>query len=651
MSDIIKLLPDHIANQIAAGEVVQRPASAVKELIENAIDAGATKINLIVKDGGRTLIQVIDNGSGMSAIDARMSFERHATSKISSADDLFKLQTKGFRGEALASIAAIAHVSMRTKLHDSELGTEINIEGSKIVSQNHVSAANGTSISVKNLFFNVPARRNFLGKDTTEYQKILEEFLRITLVHFEVEFTFHHNGDEIYFLPPVKMLRQRIIGIYGKKFHDNLVPVNEETGIVKISGFVTKPDADRSSQDRCFLFVNDRFFKDRYFNHAVMTAYDGLIANGKYPPYFLYFDVPTESIDVNVHPTKTEIKFEENKSIYSILRSSVKQALGANNIVSSLDFEQESSFNVPMLKKGETVSMPVIKVNPGFNPFQSTPPKQSSAIQSNGFTKLQPSKGDWENTPPVGNDVESALAADYRDSKDNFPGEKSTNTFDGQTPNGTFENPIPNGTFENDNNEITIPSSLNEELETEQKKPVQVNEKYILTSIKNGFILIDQYRAHCRILFDELMVKITSGTSRSQQLLFPEELLIDKSEKAIWQALLPSLQAIGFGLILEGDSLKIEAVPVELSDKNPQRVLINLLEEFKQTEQEELDVKTKVVASLAAGMAIRGGTKLSGEEMQYIIDALFASGSPTISPNGKKIIESFTIDEITKRFN
>lgn len=619
MPDIIKLLPDHIANQIAAGEVVQRPASVVKELMENSIDAGATKINLIVKDGGRTLIQIIDNGSGMSAIDARMSFERHATSKISTADDLFKLQTKGFRGEALASIAAIAHVSMKTKLFDSELGTEILVEGSKVVSQNPAGAANGTSISVKNLFYNVPARRNFLGKDTTEYQKILEEFLRIALVHFEIEFTFHHNGDEVYVLPAVKSLRLRIVGIYGPKFNEKLVPVNESTDIVKISGFVTKPDTERATNDRCFFFVNHRYFKDRYFNHAVMAAYDGLIPSGKYPPYFLYFEVPTHSIDVNVHPTKTEIKFEENQFIYQILRSAVKQALGQNNIVSTLDFEQETSFNVPMLKKGETVSLPEIKVNPEFNPFHNTPNREDknvSAIQSHGFSKLAPKKEDWENF--------------YDISK------TQTSTEDNEDA---------------DAEQITINSSINEAYSEEKKKPVQINDKYILTSVKNGFILIDQYRAHCRILFDELMSKITSTKVKSQQLLFPEELEIDKTERIFWQDLLPTLQAVGFDLSIEQNSLHITAVPVELKDKNPQRVLIDLMEEFRHSEQTDLDMQTKTVSGIASAMAIRGGTKLNSEEMTFIIDALFASSSPQISPRGKKIIESFSMDELTKRFN
>ena len=621
MSDIIKLLPDHIANQIAAGEVVQRPASVVKELMENAIDAGATKINLIVKDGGRTLIQIIDNGSGMSEMDARMSFERHATSKIATADDLFLLQTKGFRGEALASIAAIAHVSLKTRLHAAELGTEIQIEGSKITSQNPVSAPAGTSISVKNLFYNVPARRNFLGKDTTEYQKILEEFLRIALVHFEIDFSFHHNGDEVYLLHATKSLRLRIVNIYGPKFNERLVPVNEETDIVRISGFVTKPDTERASNDRCFFFVNNRYFKDRYFNHAVMTAYDGMIPSGKYPPYFLYFDVPTQAIDVNVHPTKTEIKFEENQFIYQILRSAIKQALGQNNIVSTLDFEQETSFNIPMLKKGEEVRMPEIKVNPDFNPFHNMPnreDKNNSAIHAQGFAQLKPNKTDWENFYDVSKNQD--LEEDETDHED-----------------------LPD--------QVTISSSLNEDLVVEKKKPFQVNDKYILTSVKNGFMLIDQYRAHCRILFDEMMSKISGGQAKSQQLLFAEELLIDKTEKTFWQELLPTLKAVGFELTIESDAIQITAVPVELKDKNPQRVLTDLMDEYRHSEQTNLDLQARIIAGIASAMAIRGGTRLNGEEMLYLVDALFASTAPMISPKGKKIIETITIDELTKRFN
>ena len=629
MAELIKLLPDHIANQIAAGEVVQRPASVVKELVENAIDAGATRINLVAKDGGKTLIQVIDNGSGMSAMDARMSFERHATSKISNADDLFLLHTKGFRGEALASIAAIAHVSMRTKLHDAELGTVIVNEGSKIVSQEADLVSNGTNIAVKNLFFNVPARRNFLGNNAAEYRKVLEEFLRIALVHADIEMTFHHNDDEIYNLP-AQGLRQRIVQLYGAKFNQRLVPVNEETDLIKISGFALKPEFAKASREQSYFFVNNRYFKDRYFNHAVANAYEGLIPSGKYPPYFLYFEVPTQSIDVNVHPTKTEIKFEENQAIYAIIRSAVKQALGQFNIAPSLDFEVERTFDVPPLKKGEQVRAPEIAVNPNFNPFKSTgSPAASgggsskmSALSASGFSgqkTINPSV--WENFYEAARSTES----DFVDEE------------------------------EDEDNQIeikTVSSSMNNDMAIERKKPVQINEKYILSSIKNGFILIDQYRAHCRILFDQFRDVAQSGESRSQKLLFPDEINIDKTDLFLWKELLPELNASGFELSLQNDRLMIDAVPVELEDKNPQRTLTNIFEDFKVNQQnEDVSMNDRLALSMASAMATKGGNKLTTEEMEFIIDALFASSSPQLSPHGKKIIETFTLDEITKRFN
>lgn len=617
MSDIIKLLPDHIANQIAAGEVVQRPASVVKELMENSIDSGADKIMLVVKDGGRTLVQVIDNGSGMSPIDARMSFERHATSKIATADDLFLLQTKGFRGEALASIAAIAHVEMKTKLHDQELGICLTVEGSKFVNQEPVSCANGTSVAVKNLFFNVPARRNFLGKDITEYQKILDEFLRIVLVHPEISFVFNHNGEDVYNLPAVQSLRKRIVAVFGPKFNDKLVPVNEETEIVKIQGYVTKPDTERATNDRCFFFVNNRYFKDRYFNHAIIAAYDGLIPSGKYPPYFLYFEVPTNSIDVNVHPTKTEIKFEENQFIYQILRSAVKQALGQNNIVSTLDFEQETSFNVPSLKKGQAVVIPEIKVNPNFNPFDNTP-NLKDKNQTQSFTKQSiPEKSVFDNFF----DVDSSL----NQGDDEFEHKESE--------------------------QIVIESSMQHHETETRKVPFQLNDKYIVTSIKNGMIIIDQYRAHCRILFDALSDKIKSGDKKSQQLLFPESFGIDKTELTYWNELIPSLTSLGFDLKLNQEEILINAVPAELKDKNPVVVLIDLMDQFRHNEQRTTDFQHTIISGLAAAMAIKGGVKLSVEEMQHLIDALYSSSSPNVSPKGKKIIETIHIDELTKRFN
>ncbi len=625
MSELIKLLPDHIANQIAAGEVVQRPASVVKELIENAIDAGATKINLIAKDGGRTLVQVVDNGSGMSQADARMSFERHATSKIASADDLFLLHTKGFRGEALASIAAVAHICMRTKLHDQELGFEIVNEGSKIVSQEPVMCTNGTSIGVKNLFFNVPARRNFLGKNATEYRKIIEEFLRVALVHSDIEMSFHHNDDEIYNLPKEGM-RQRIVRIYGNKFNQRLVPVNEETDLIKISGFVLKPEFAKASRDQSYFFVNQRYFKDRYFNHAVMNAYNGLIPSGKYPPYFLYFEVPTKSIDVNVHPTKTEIKFEENQAIYAIIRSAIKQALGQFNIAPTLDFEQETSFNVPALKKGESVRMPEIAVDPNYNPFKST---QKSSSGGGGFSGagFHPEKtvdpSAWENF--------------YEDTKAK---EKHASAFE-STPSPAEEI----------REASTLSSSMNESTAAERKKPVQINNKYILTSIKSGFILIDQYRAHCRILFDQIIEQQEEGL-KAQKLLFPETVLIDKPDIADWDELSAVLQENGFELNRNELEIRIDAVPVELEDKNPQRALMDIFEQYQNSRQnEEVSAKETVALAMASAMAVRGGNKLSTGEMEHMIDSLFASSSPQLSPHGKKIIETFTLEEITKRFS
>jgi len=620
MSDLIKLLPDHIANQIAAGEVVQRPASVVKELIENSIDAGATKIQLIAKDGGKTLIQVIDNGSGMSVADAKMSFERHATSKIAKADDLFSLSTKGFRGEALASIAAVAHVSLKTKRVEDEVGVEIVNEGSNIKTEEPVMCTEGTSIAVKNLFFNIPARRNFLGKNTTEYRKIMDEFLRVALVHPNIEMSFHHNDDEIYQLYPSN-LRQRIVAVFGKAYNERLVPINEETDIVKISGYVTKPEYCKAKSDQCFLFVNNRFFKDRYLNHAILNAYEDLIPAGKYPPYFIYFEVPPQSIDVNVHPTKTEIKFEENQAIYAFLRSATKQALGQFNVAPTLDFEQERSFDVPALKKGEQVKVPEIKVNPDYNPFKSTASSSggtSGAIQSNGFSKIQPDKNVWENF------YEDAKATEEETEKNEFQ----------------------------EHNEVRLSSSIddNEGEVIETKKPVQINEKYILSTVKNGFILIDQYRAHMRILFDEIIQK--DHPIEVQRLLFPEVLKVSKQDKPYWEEVYDILNSMGFELNRKEDEIEVIGQPVHSKSENPSRLLEEIMESYKLSEQESgMDPREKLAISASASMAIKGGVKLTVEEMQFIIDSLFASSSPQLSPRGKKIIETFTLDELVKRFN
>lgn len=629
MSELIKLLPDHIANQIAAGEVVQRPASVVKELIENAIDAGAKKINLIAKDGGKTLIQVIDNGSGMSTLDARMSFERHATSKISKADDLFHLHTKGFRGEALASIAAIAHVELKSKLETEDLGTLIINEGSKIKLQEPCNSPTGTSISVKNLFYNIPARRNFLGSNLTEYKHVLNEFMRVALVHHEVAFTFHHNGDLIYNLP-IAGLRQRIVGVFGDKYNNRLVPVNEETDIFKVTGFVTKPEFARTSRDQMYLFVNNRFFKDTYFNHAIQSAFDGMIPSKKFPPYFLYFEVPTESIDVNVHPTKTEIKFENRQEIYSILRASIKQALGQFNISSTLDFDQENTFNVPSLKKGEIVDAPVIKVNDNFNPFktntisQSTSfPKTNSPFSSQPKSQIKPDVESWESF--------------YEASKSNL----NTDTqleFD-STPN--------------ENGEVIIQSKMDNSFESNTKPPYQLHDKYIISPIKSGFIMIDQYRAHSRILFDSLINNWSDDVVKSQQLLFPESFEISATDMVYFNEIEAKLQTVGFDLTVKDNKIiTVTGIPIDYENESAKLLIETVLAKFKESQQDQdVDFKAVCAKAFANAKAIKKGVKLTIEEMQHLINELFGSSNPQTSPSGKNIIVTYTLDEITKKFN
>ena len=624
MSDLIKLLPNHIANQIAAGEVVQRPASVVKELVENSIDSGASKINLIVKDGGKTLLQVIDNGCGMSNTDARMCFERHATSKISKADDLFQLQTKGFRGEALASISAIAHVELKSKLHDADLGTHLVIEGSKVKSQEPTQVPDGTSIAVKNLFFNIPARRNFLGSNITEYRHVLSEFLRIVLVHPEIAFSFHHNGDEIYNFSPVG-LRQRIVHAFGKNYNNRLVPVEESTDIFSVKGFITKPEFARSSRDQMYLFVNNRFFKDKYFNHAIQSAFEGIVPSNKFPSYFLYFTVPTKSIDVNVHPTKTEIKFENNKEIYSILRSAIKQAIGQYNIAPSLDFNAEQTFDTPSLKQGESVNPPVVKVDPNFNPFKATSVSSntpsSSSFKGTINSPMQPNTGDWEN---------------YYQSIKKQPLES-------------------NGSIDHDSEvePLIIQSKIGNEFESQTKAPYQIHGKYILTTIKTGFILIDQFRAHARILYDQLALEWEKTDRKSQQLLFPEEFEISATDYVYLKEIEDDLKSIGFDFEWQ-DSKKIliKGAPVEIQANRSKEIIEQIAANFKSSDQkEDVQIKDLVLKSITISSAIKGGTKLGLEQMQHIIDELFACENYQVSPHGKPIMMTYNLDDITKKFN
>ncbi len=603
MADIIQLLPDHVANQIAAGEVVQRPASVVKELLENAIDADATTIKLIIRDAGKALIQIIDNGKGMSVTDARLSFERHATSKIKKAEDLFNLHTKGFRGEALASIAAIAHVNLKTKQENQQLGTSIKIEGSAVVSQESISTSKGTSIAVKNLFYNIPARRNFLKSNTIETRHIVNEFQRVALAHPAIAFSFYHNESEIYNLISGN-LRQRIVAIFGKKTNEKLVPINENTDIVKISGFVTKPEFAKKKRDEQFFFVNNRFIKNAYLNHAVSSAFDGLISNGVYPTYFLYLDVPTNSIDINIHPTKTEIKFDDEKTLYAILRSTIKHSLGQYNVAPILDFDRDASMDTPYNFKGKTSATPKVTVDPNFNPFKT---EQQNAIH---FPYKRENTKDWENLY-ADIDIRDIEVQSQIIRTPLFPEEKTSN------------------------------------------KTYQVHNKYIISSIKSGVVYINQNLAHQRILYEEYLENITVKEASSQQLLFPLELSFNKTDIASIIEIKEDLESIGFQFnkILD-DSVVISGMPVTIIESQISIILEQLLEDINNdipnSSFSQLDIMAK---SLAKSLAIKTGTKLDLKEQEDIVNKLFLCKEPNASPFGKKTFITINIDEIDKKFN
>ena len=492
MSSIIQLLPDHVANQIAAGEVVQRPASVVKELLENAVDAKATDIKLIIKYAGKSLVQVIDNGLGMSITDSRLCFERHATSKIRQAEDLFSLHTKGFRGEALASIAAIAHVEMKTKQDQEELGTHIIIEGSKFVSQEPTVLPKGTSFSVKNLFFNIPARRNFLKSETVEMRHIVDEFQRVALAHPNIYFTMYHNGSEHFNLPNSNY-RQRIVTIFSGKTNEKLVPVQEETEIVNIQGFVGKPEFSKKNRGEQFFFVNDRYIKSGYLHHAVMSAFDGLLKDGAQPTYFLYLNVPPNTIDINIHPTKTEIKFDDEHALYAILRSAIKHSLGQFNVAPILDFDRDPNLDTPYEYKNATANYPKVEVDNNYNPFSDEKPNKH--FFGNNNYKKQESNTSWES-------LYVGLKQDTQD--------------------------VSNFTFEND--EVT--ASLFDEKEEEQtiNRTYQIHKKYIVSPIKSGMVIMDQQRAHQRVLYEQFLRNMTVKQASSQQLLFPLQLYFSSNE-------------------------------------------------------------------------------------------------------------------------
>ncbi|MEZ4838807.1 DNA mismatch repair endonuclease MutL [Flavobacterium sp.] len=614
MSSIIQLLPDHVANQIAAGEVVQRPASVVKELLENAVDAKATDIKLIVKDAGRSLIQVIDNGLGMNVTDARMCFERHATSKIRHAEDLFSLYTKGFRGEALASIAAIAHVELKTKQEQDELGTHIIIEGSKFISQDPSVLPKGTSFAVKNLFFNIPARRNFLKSETVEHRHIVDEFQRVALAHPNIHFTFIHNGSELFNLPSSN-LRQRIVAMFSGKTNEKLVPISEETEIVKVLGFISKPEFSKKSRSEQFFFVNNRFIKSGYLHHAVMAAYEGLLKDGMQPGYFIYLDVPPNTIDINIHPTKTEIKFDDEHSLYAILRSTVKHSLGQFNVAPVLDFERDPNLDTPYHYQEKDASIPLIQVDANFNPF----------------TQDKPSK--------------TYTGAVYRDKKSESANWESLYVG---LKNDTQE--IEHITFEQD----AVTSSLfnDNEIEESKNRTYQIHKKYIVSSIKSGMMVIDQQRAHQRILYEQYLKNITVQQASSQQLLFPLELYFSVNEIELISDLKMSLEYIGFVFdSIETDKLIISGIPVAVSESEVAIVLEELMNDLQSgIPDSSFSLNDSIAKSMARSLAVRTGTYLTEKEQENIVNGLFACKEPDVSPFLKPTFITISVDDLDKKF-
>ncbi|MEN3322896.1 DNA mismatch repair endonuclease MutL [Mariniflexile soesokkakense] len=615
MADIIQLLPDHVANQIAAGEVVQRPASVVKELLENAIDADATIIKLIIKDAGKTLVQVIDNGKGMSTTDARLSFERHATSKIRTADDLFHLNTKGFRGEALASIAAIAHVELKTKQEQDEVGNSIVIEGSNIVSQEVVVTPKGTSISVKNLFFNIPARRNFLKSNTVELRHVFDEFHRVALAHPTISFALYNNGSETFNLP-FSNYRQRIVNIFGNKTNEKLVPVEEETEVLKISGFVGKPEYAKKTRGEQYFFVNDRFIKSPYLNHAIASAFEGLLKSGNHPSYFLNLTVNPQTIDINIHPTKTEIKFDDEHTLYALLRSAVKHSLGQFNIAPVLDFERDSNLDTPYNFSNKETNTPVIEVDRSFNPFKEN---YTSGKQTTAFKKQ--TVNNWDSLY-VG--LES----------------KSTKT-DHDFSEVHFES------------EETTISAFNDENKIEQAKTTyQLHNKYIVSTIKSGMLVIDQHRAHQRILYEDFLNNLTIKVGTSQQLLFPLELHFSSQEIKIISQLKEDLEHTGFVFSnVTNEAIEISGVPVSVPESEVSIILEQLIGDVENEVPDTHFSATDLLAkSMAKSLAIKRGQSLQKDEQEHLVNKLFACKEPNVSPTNRTTFVTISVDELDKKF-
>ena len=601
MADIIKLLPDSVANQIAAGEVIQRPASVVKELMENAVDAGSENINVIIKDSGKTLIQVIDDGCGMSETDARLSFERHATSKISSAKDLFAITTKGFRGEALASIAAVAMVELKTRREENETGTLVLINGSRVEAQDPCSCPGGSSFSVKNLFFNVPARRKFLKSDNTEFRHIINEFQKIVIAHPVIRFTLHHNDSEIYNLPPGN-IRQRITGVFGKQINQELITLETDTSLIKIKGYIGKPESARRTFGEQFFFVNNRYMKHPYFHKAVIEAYQNIIPADVIPAYFIFMEADPSSIDINIHPTKTEIKFEDERSIWQVLMASVREALGRFNIVPSLDFENESLIEIPVIRSGNKIpEQPVITVNPGYNPFD----KEEKAAGRHDFIERfeKASAGNWE---------------------------KFYSSFDKEDGN----------------------RELIEKIKESGRKFIQIKNKYIVCPVKSGLMFIDQRRAHERVLYESYLDSLSRNSSVSQTEMFPVTIELNPADCIILKEIEADLKFLGFAIEFDDkNKITVTGRPSGQVSSDTEAMISLLIEEFRNTRTGPSEnAREKLAAAMAAVSAIPYGKVLSQSEMEDLFDSLFACRAPNYSPKGKQVINIITLEELDKKF-
>ena len=613
MSDIIKLLPDSVANQIAAGEVIQRPASAAKELLENAIDSGAEKITLAIKDAGKTLIQVTDNGKGMSEIDARMAFERHATSKINNADDLFAIRTMGFRGEALASIAAIAHVEMKTKPSTEDIGTQICIEGSEVVSQEPCQCAQGTSVLIKNLFFNVPARRNFLKSNNVELRHLNEEFIRVALINPETKFIYYNNDKLIYNLVP-GVFKSRITSIFGSTYNERLLAVEQETDIVKISGFIGKPEFAKKTRGEQYFFVNNRFIKHAYLNHAVNNAYTELIPDESFPSYFISITIDPKDIDINIHPTKTEVNFQDARYIYAVLHAAVKQAIGKHSLTPTIDFdvnpEVEAAFTTAPPKE---IKQPGIDVNPEFNPFENTSPTGSSGQNISDRSFEKPSTENWESL--------------YQGAAQTIESEVPKNPFEGK--------------------------HLDPDKDYNDSDFIQIHNKFIISNVKTGMMVIDQNLAHYRIKYEDFLQRFKSSVKHSQQQLFPQNITLTPEDAEIVKSISEDLSSIGF-MIEEasGNNFVIVGIPADLKDINVVSVVESIIENHKRNLKElDFDKHVSMARSIAIRTAIKSGTKLDKREMKEIYDSLFMCSVPKVSPDGEGIFKIIGTSELENLIN